>query len=126
MVTLALTVACAVIVGGVTGHGVGYVAGAVIGVAVVALLYVLQRRQLRQALAGRGYRPGATITTEFGDDGFIVTTPSGTAHHAYADIGRVTGYGDAVAMWLRTPRYVVVLPGTLVPDIERLRARSAA
>jgi hypothetical protein len=86
----------------------------------VPFLYVVQRRQVRRALGGRGYRPGTTISTAFDDAGFTVTTSSGIAHHAYADIGRVAVYGDAVAMWLRAPRYVVVLPRPLVPDADRL------
>lgn len=121
MVTLALTVAAVVIVGGATKHGPGFVAGAVIGVLLVPFLFFVQRRQVRRALAGRGYRPGATITTAFDDDGFTVTTASGSARHEYADIGRVAVYGDAVAMWLRSPRYVVVLPRELVPDDRALR-----
>lgn len=122
MVTLGLTAVCVVIIGGITGHGPGYVIGAVIGVLLVPFLFLVQRRQLRRALAGRGYRPGATITTDFDDEGFTVTTPSGTARHAYTDIGRVVVYDGAVAMWLRAPRYVVVLPRSLVPDVGRLRA----
>jgi len=122
MATLALTVLAVVLIGGMTQHGRGFVVGAVIGVLLVPLLFLIQRRQLRRALAGRGYRPGATISTDFDDDGFTVTTPSGTARHAYADIGRVAVYSDAVAMWLRAPRYVVVLPKVLVPDATRLRA----
>ena len=121
MVTLALTIAAVVIVGGATKHGPGFVVGAVIGVLLLPFLYLVQRRQVRRALAGRGYRPGATITTELDDDGFTVTTAGGSARHAYADIGRVAVYGDAVAMWLRSPRYVVVLPTALVPDERELR-----
>jgi hypothetical protein len=126
LVTLVLTVACIVIVGGITKHAPGFVAGAVIGVVLVPLLFVLQRRQVRRALAGRGYRAGSTITTEFADDAFTVTTPSGMARHAYRDIGRVAVYDGAVAMWLRAPRYVVVLPRQLVPDVARLQAAVSA
>jgi hypothetical protein len=120
MVTLALTVLAVILIGGMTQHGKGFVVGAVIGVLLVPLLFLIQRGQLHRALAGRGYRPGATIGTDFDDVGFTVTTPSGTARHAFSDIGRVAVYGDAVAMWLRAPRYVVVLPRELVPDVTRL------
>lgn len=125
LLTLTLTVAAIVIVGGATKHGPGFVAGAVIAVLLVPLLFLVQRRQVRRALAGRGYRPGSTITTDFDDDGFTVATPTGTARHGYHDIGRVAVYGDAVAMWLRAPRYVVVLPRPLVPDVARLQAATA-
>jgi hypothetical protein len=126
MVTLDLTVLAVILIGGMTQHGRGFVVGAVIGVLLVPFLYLVQRRQVRRALAGRGFRPGTTITTDFDDDGFTVTTPTGSARHAYGDIGRVAVYGDAVAMWLRAPRYVVVLPRQLVADLDRLRAVSAA
>jgi hypothetical protein len=125
LLRLSLTVLSVIMIGGLTQHARGYVVGAVVGVLLVPFLYVVQRRQMRILLAGRGYRPGAMITTAFGDDGFTVTTASGSARHAYADIGRVAVYGDAVAMWLRAPRYVVVLPKALVPDLDRLRAISA-
>jgi hypothetical protein len=123
---LVLIVVGASLLAGMTGHAVGYVIGAVIGLALVPCLYLVQRRQMRLMLAGRGYRPGVTITTDFGDDGFTVTTSSGTAHHAYADIGRLAVYDDAVAMWMRGPRYVVVLPKVLVPGERRLRAHVEA
>jgi hypothetical protein len=122
VVSLALTVVCATIAGGIFGHAAGYVVGAVVGVLLVPLLYLAQRRQMRLALIGRGYRPGATIMAEFTDDGFTVTSTAGTAFHRYADIGRAVVYDDAVAMWLRAPRFVVVLPRELFPDDQVLRA----
>jgi hypothetical protein len=120
LLVVALLVVATTLGGGITAHGIGYVAGAVAGLVLVALLYRLQRRQARIMLAGRGYRPGDTIASEFGDDGFTVTAATGTAHHPYSDIGRMVVYDEAVAMWLRTPRYVVVLPRPLVPDDRQL------
>lgn len=126
LVSLVLTVGVATIAGGVFGHGAGYAIGAVVGIAIIGLMYLAQRRQMRLALVGRGYRPGATITTNFTEDGFTVTSTAGTAHHRYADIGRIAVYPDAVAMWLRAPRFVVVLPRELIPADSRLLTSSTA
>jgi hypothetical protein len=125
MLTLALTVGCATLAGGVFGHAGGYVAGAVVGLLLIPLLYLAQRRQMRLALTGRGYRPGAPITAEYTDDGFTVTSTAGSAFHSYGDIGRAAVYDDAVAMWLRAPRFVVVLPRELVPADCRLLTSSS-
>jgi len=125
VLSLALTVGCATLAGGLFGHAPGYVVGAVVGLLLVPLLYVAQRRQMRLALAGRGYRPGSPLRAEYTEDGFTVTSTAGSAYHRYADIGRSAVYDDAVAMWLRAPRFVVVLPRELVPADCRLLAPSS-
>lgn len=76
--------------------------------------------RLTRTLQARGFRPGTTVTVDWADADFTVTTPSGHAVHAYADVRSVRVFGRVVAIRLNPARLLVVLPTELVPG-EALR-----
>ncbi|MGI8677957.1 MAG: hypothetical protein ACR2LX_04560 [Jatrophihabitans sp.] len=103
------------LLGSRNGHA-GAVGGVVLCVLIVAGVLLYKRRQLRSVLAARGFRPGTTVTADFGDSQVAIAADGGTAVHPYREIADARRIGDVVLLRLRQARLIVALPGELVPD----------
>lgn len=93
---------------------------------VTVLLLFLQTRTLTRALTARGFRPGTTLTVDWGPETFTVTAPQQSATHYRADVQHFAVHGEAALMRMRGSRLLLVLPAQLVPPEVRpgLGARS--
>ncbi len=89
------------------------------GLAVLALglpvVLLLQAPSLAQALRRGGYRPGTTMTVDWDDDTFTVTTPDATGTHRYEHVSSARAVGAGVVLRLRGTRALLVLPAGAVP-----------
>lgn len=103
----------------------GGIAGALLFAVIIGGMVLYKRRQLTSMLAARGYRPGSTLTADFGDGQVAIAADGGTAQHSYRDIADAKLLGDVVVLRLREARMLVALPNELVPG-ERLQALRAA
>jgi hypothetical protein len=97
---------------GPVGLGIG-----VLGVVVLLpLLTFAQVGRTARAFAARGYRPGTTVSADWGPDSFVVTTSLAHATYFYRDIRAVRRTGSAVFFRMRAARLLVLLPSELVPS----------
>jgi hypothetical protein len=79
----------------------------------------LQTASLARTLQRRGYRPGTTMTVDWDDEAFTVTTPTGRGVYRYAAVASARRVGDVVVARIHGVRVLVVLPAEVVPDSAR-------
>jgi hypothetical protein len=99
---------------------------------VVALVFVLlalsmplfgwlRLPRLSRMLQARGFRPGASVSTDWDADRFVVTSSAARSVHRYDEVVAVRQFGTVLAIKLRAARALLVLPEQLVPATVRPR-----
>lgn len=86
---------------------------------VTVLLVFLQTSSLTRALTARGFRPGTTLTVDWGPETFTVTAPMQSATHYRADVRQFAVHGEAALLRMGGSRMLLVLPAQLVPPEVR-------
>lgn len=118
-VPIAVELALAVVfaAAGHPGWGVVLVVVALLG----PVLLRLQTPTLARAMARRGYRSGTTMTVDWDDDTFTVSTPDGSGTHHYHSATGARLVDGAVGLRIRGARVLLLLPADVVPDAVRPR-----
>lgn len=90
--------------------------GLIVAAAAIGVTPLLTRGKVAAALEGSGYRPGSTVTTDWYDENFVITTDLAHATHFYRDVRSVRRLGRSVGIRMQTTRLLLLLPTELVPD----------
>lgn len=76
-------------------------------------------RRMERLLSQRGYRPGTTVTVDYYDDRFVVTTAVAVATHRYEEVRGISVRDEIVTIRTATRNLIVLLPEPLLPDEVR-------
>jgi hypothetical protein len=115
LVELALVVVFAA--AGRTGWAVLLAVVAVLG----PVLLLAQTPSLAKAMRRRGYRPGTTLTVEWGEETFTVATPDSAGTHHYVSVSAAREVASAIVFRIRGARVLLLLPADVVPPEIRPR-----